>query len=62
MGLALAMAAGSALSAVVYQASPHDPAVLGAVVAVFLAIGGLSSWGPARRATRVEPMSALRPE
>ena len=62
VGLALAIAAGSGLSAIVYQASPHDPWVLGAVVAVFLAIGGLSSWGPARRALRVEPMRALRPE
>ena len=62
VGLALAIAAGSALSAIVYQASPHDPAVLGAVAAVFLAIGVLSSWGPARRALRVEPIRALRPD
>jgi len=62
IGLALAVAAGGLLSQIVYQASPNDPAVLGTVVAVFLAVGFMSSWAPVRRSLRIEPMKALRPE
>jgi ABC-type antimicrobial peptide transport system permease subunit len=61
-GLLLAVAAGDALSRIVYQASPNDPAALAAVAAVFLAVGIASSWAPARRSLRIEPMKALRPE
>jgi ABC-type antimicrobial peptide transport system permease subunit len=61
-GLALALAAGQLLSTVVYQASPHDPAVLGSVAGVLAAVGLLSCWGPARRSLRIDPMNALRAE
>jgi predicted permease len=61
-GLLLAVAAGDVLSRIVYQATPNDPAALGIVAAVFLAIGIASSWVPARRSLRIEPMKALRPE
>jgi predicted permease len=61
-GLLLAVAAGDVLSRIVYQASPNDPAALAAVAAVFLAVGVMSSWAPARRSLRIEPMRALRPE
>jgi ABC-type antimicrobial peptide transport system permease subunit len=62
IGLTLSIAAGRLLSSVVYKASPNDPAVLAAVVVLFLAVGILSSWAPARRSLRTEPMRALRPE
>jgi ABC-type antimicrobial peptide transport system permease subunit len=62
IGLLLAIAAGRILSTVVYQASPSDPAVLAAVVGLFLAVGVLSSLAPARRSLRTEPMQALRPD
>jgi ABC-type antimicrobial peptide transport system permease subunit len=62
VGLVLAVAAGRLLATIVYQASPGDPAVLGAVVVLFLAIGALSCLAPALRSLRTEPMHALRPE
>jgi len=62
VGLVLAVAAGVALSSVVYGASPRDPFVLAAVTALMLAVGGVACWAPARRSLRIEPMSALRPE
>jgi predicted permease len=62
LGLVLALAVGQVLRSIVYQASPRDPLVLTAVTITILIIGLLSSWVPARRATRVDPMVALRYE
>jgi predicted permease len=61
-GLALAAAAGQLLSTIVYQSSPHDPLVLGAVAAVIVGVGAIASWAPARRSLRTQPMDALRPD
>jgi ABC-type lipoprotein release transport system permease subunit len=62
LGLVLAMAAGHVLASVVYQASPRDPLALAAVLAAILLLGLLSSWAPARRALRIQPVMALRHE
>jgi predicted permease len=40
----------------------NDPATLGVVLAVLVCTGLASSWGPARRATAVDPTTALRCE
>lgn len=42
--------------------SSHDPATLGGVVGVFIAVGIAACTVPTRRATRVDPMVALRYE
>jgi ABC-type antimicrobial peptide transport system permease subunit len=45
-----------------FETRPGDPATL-AVVAVVLAVAGMAaSYFPARRATRVDPITALREE
>ena len=62
VGLLLALAAGQLLASVVYQASPRDPLILPAVLAVIVLVGLLSSWAPMRRALRIDPMAALRYE
>jgi macrolide transport system ATP-binding/permease protein len=62
IGLVLALAAGKVLASVVYGASPRDPLVLAAVPVAIVCLGALSSWGPTRRALRIEPMTALRYE
>jgi len=61
-GLALAAAASKLISALLFGVSPTDPAVYGAVATVILAVGFLASYLPARRATRVDPATALRHE
>ncbi|MGA2742116.1 MAG: ABC transporter permease [Bryobacteraceae bacterium] len=65
-GLAVGVA-GSAgltrlLSASLYGVRPLDPAVLGTVSALLAAVGLFASYWPARRATRIDPMAALRCE
>jgi len=62
LGTVLAMAAGPALSAVIYTTSPRDPVVLLGVLIALLVAAALSSWRPVRRGLRVNPVSALRCE
>ncbi|HJO02418.1 MAG TPA: ABC transporter permease [Acidobacteriota bacterium] len=55
-----AFALARILASVEPTISAVDPLVYGSVGAVLLGVAGLSAWIPARRATRVEPASALR--
>jgi putative ABC transport system permease protein len=59
-GLALALGISQLLKVVLFQVQPRDPAVFGGVAAVLLAVGLLACFVPARRATRVDPLVALR--
>ncbi len=61
-GVAGGYAAGRALSALLYDVSPADPRTYAVVVGVLLAVAALASYLPARRAARVDPMTALRYE
>jgi predicted permease len=62
IGVLLALAAGQALSSIVYVASPKDPVLL-FLVLLSLSLGAaLSCWRPALRALRINPVSALRYE
>jgi ABC-type lipoprotein release transport system permease subunit len=45
-----------------FQVETRDPAVLAVVLAVLLAVALLAAWIPARRATRIAPVDALRVE
>jgi len=62
VGLALAFAVGMTLGSVVYGIGAHDPVVLAGSVLVLLLTAALAAWVPARRATRVDPVEALRAE
>ncbi len=60
LGLVLAIALAVGLSRVVFGVKAFDPVALPGVVLVLLATAALACWLPARRATRVNPMTALR--
>jgi putative ABC transport system permease protein len=61
-GFAMALPASRLLRNVLYGVSPLDP-IAYISVALILAIAGLAaSYAPARRATRVDPVTALRHE
>ena len=61
-GVLLTFGFGKYLQPVLYQTSVHDPAILLGVVAVLLFAALGATVVPARRATRVDPMEALRAE
>ncbi len=69
LGLAaIGMAAGSAaswvlartLSGMLFGVTPSDPLTFVAMVIILAAVAALAGYLPARRASRIEPMSALR--
>jgi predicted permease len=62
LGLLGALALGQILGSLLYRTSPFDPTILGAVTAILAVIALGACWLPARRATRVDPMNALRAE
>ena len=48
------------LSTALHGIDPLDPVTFGAVAAVLFVVAMVASYVPARRATRVDPISALR--
>jgi putative ABC transport system permease protein len=61
-GTILSAWAGQAAASLLYGLKPRDPLTLGAAVALLAVIALLASYGPARRASRLQPMDALRDE
>jgi putative ABC transport system permease protein len=62
LGLAAAYWLTRVMSAFLFNVSPRDPAVFVAVPAVLTVIALVAVWLPARRASRVDPIIALRYE
>jgi putative ABC transport system permease protein len=62
IGVAAAAAAMRALGALLFEVRPSDPATLATVSALLIAVGLAACYVPARRATRVDPLTALRAE
>jgi ABC-type antimicrobial peptide transport system permease subunit len=62
IGLAVAWPLAKTISAFLFQVQPHDAAVYSAASALLIAAGVAAALGPARRASRVDPIIALRAE
>lgn len=62
LGGAAAYLAAPLISDLLVEVSPHDPAVFALIALALIAATLGASWIPARRATRVNPMDALRSE
>ncbi len=61
-GLALALIAGFLLRSLLYEVGIVDPLIYATVPALLLLVGLTAVWFPALRATRVDPVVALRTE
>jgi len=62
VGMALALGMARLLSSSIFGISPYDPLTFAIVTLVLLAVVLAASYLPARRATKVDPMVALRYE
>ena len=62
IGLAGAFALTRVMSTLLFEVSVTDPVTFAAVVALLVVIALLACWVPARRATKVDPLIALRNE
>jgi ABC-type antimicrobial peptide transport system permease subunit len=61
-GVAVALVLTRLMEALLFEVSPHDPATLVGVAALITAVAAAASLIPAFRATRVDPIVALREE
>ncbi|MGH9590063.1 MAG: FtsX-like permease family protein, partial [Terracidiphilus sp.] len=62
LGAAAAISVTRLLESLLYDVRPTDPITFALTAAILIAIGLIASSLPARRATRVDPMTALRCE
>jgi putative ABC transport system permease protein len=62
IGGVLALVLGQLLGAMLFGVRPFDPATLTLVLTVLIATAAVAVAGPAYRATRIDPVRALRSE
>ncbi len=62
IGLLLAFAGGTFFSQILYGVGAHDPLTYFCAIALMTMVAFLASWVPARRAIKVDPLTALRTE
>lgn len=62
LGLIGAFLLSSSMTSLLFNVKPTDPTVYAAVSFVLIAVTGLASYLPARRAARIDPLTALRDE
>jgi ABC-type antimicrobial peptide transport system permease subunit len=59
-GLVVAVAASRVIETLLYEVSALDPIALGGATSVLVAVAVLAAWLPARRASALDPVRALR--
>jgi putative ABC transport system permease protein len=62
LGILGALAAGRAMSSILYGVSRNDPATFALTAAAVAGVAALACYLPARRASRLDPLAALRSE
>jgi len=62
LGLLLALGTGKVVSSILFEVSSTDPFAFTIAPAVLMTAALLATWLPARRATKISPMEALRTE
>lgn len=60
IGLVMAFGITRVVAVLMYQVDPQDPVVFGVVLTLIVAVGASAAFFPARRATGVDPVVALR--
>ena len=60
IGLVAAVATTRVMQSLLFGVSPTDPVTLVSVTTLLVMLGALAAYGPARRATRVDPVEVLR--
>ena len=60
LGLVGALSLGNVMTGLLFETTPSDPLTLASVTALLLAVAVAASAVPARRATRIQPIEALR--
>jgi ABC-type antimicrobial peptide transport system permease subunit len=62
IGVGAAIGLGRVLQSFLFQTSARDPVTLVTIVVLLIVVAFAASVGPARRATRLDPLHALRHE
>ena len=59
-GVALSVMAARAITSLLYGTQPTDPLTYAGMIALLLSVAGVAGYLPARRASRIDPLVALR--
>ena len=59
-GLAISVVAAHAIASLLYGTEPTDPLTYAGMIALLLSVAGAAGYLPARRASRIDPLVALR--
>lgn len=59
-GIGVSIAVNRVMTSVLFELAPNDPLTTAAAIMLMMVTAGLVAWLPARRATRIDPVAAMR--